>query len=60
MTVRTFSPPYPNKFKPGDTAIAKTDIRFCNGKTHRIGQEIVVSEETVSYYNVCHTEYDKK
>jgi len=48
------------KFQPGDIAIAKFDVDFCDGSKHRVGQRIVVTEENVSYYNVCHLEYDKE
>lgn len=52
-------PPYPNKFKPGDTAVATQDIDFCDNTKHVTGQQIVVTEDTVSYYNVWHTIYEK-
>lgn len=62
MKVTQSNPPvkYPNKFKAGDIAIAKRFIRFCDGAEHRRGQEILVTERTVHYYNVCHVDYDKK
>jgi hypothetical protein len=50
---------YPNKFYLGDIAIAKTNVDFCDGTSHKVGQKIVVTEETKHYYNVCHEQYDK-
>lgn len=55
----TSQPPYPDKFKAGDIAIAKTHTEFMYGDKHEVGQEIVVTEETKSYYNVWHHLYDK-
>jgi len=51
------TPPYPAKFKIGDIAIAKFDVDFDNVKSHRVGQKLPVTDENVSYYNVCHEEY---
>ena len=48
-----------DKFKPGDVAIAKNNIKFCDGTKHIVGQKIVVTEQTVSYYNVNGKDYDK-
>ena len=56
----TTKPPYPNKFKAGDVAIAQQFIKFMDGSTHRVGEEIIVTERTKSYFNVWHHIYDKK
>jgi hypothetical protein len=53
-------PPYPDKFKTGDVAVSKTNVDFTDGQKHHIGQEIVVKNDTVSYYNVMHQYYDLK
>lgn len=57
---RTFVPPYPPKFNPGDIAIAKAEVHFPDGTVHMIGDRLEVTEATVSYYNVCHEDYDKE
>lgn len=51
---------YPDKFKPGDVAMAKKFVRFCDGTCHKVGQEILVTEDSKSYFNVMHGDYDKK
>ena len=51
---------YPDKFKVGDIAIAKKYVKFMYGEEHRVGQEIVVTEDNKAYYNVCYKDYDKK
>lgn len=57
--LRSFSLPHPNKFQIGDIAKAKRLIRFMDKTKHDIGQEIVVTEETKSYFNVCHSGYER-
>ncbi len=54
------NPPFPNKFKPGDVAISKQEIKFCDGTKHGIGEEIIVTEKTIDYFNVWHKIYDLK
>lgn len=49
---------YPNKFKPGDTAKCLEYITFLDGTEHRLGEYILVTEETEAYFNVCHESYD--
>lgn len=58
--IRTSKPPYPAKFQPGDIAISLYRVEFTDGEVHEVGQEIVVTEEAVAYFNVCHEEYSKK
>jgi hypothetical protein len=59
MKTFTLNPPYPNKFIAGDVAISTIDVNFCDGTKHKIGQRIVVTEKTKSYYNVWHNYYEK-
>lgn len=49
-----------NKFKPNDIAIALTDTQFTDDTKHTKGEEILVTEQTEAYFNVCHKNYDKK
>lgn len=51
---------YPNKFKAGDIAICRRAVEFADSTRHVIGQRIRVRENTVSYYNVNHQDYDKE
>ena len=51
--------PYQDKFKPGNIAIAKRNVRFIDGTGHMVGDRILVTEETEAYYNVNHEDYDK-
>src|SRR5205823_5978932 len=60
MKYNKFAPSYLDKFKPGDIAISKEHIHFAHNNEHRIGQEILVQEYTVHYYNTYHNLYDKK
>lgn len=60
MNYSTSQPPYPNKFKAGDIAVCLAEfIPFSNGDIHILGQKILVTEKTKSYYNVWHHIYDK-
>jgi hypothetical protein len=51
MNIKTFNPPYPNKFQDGDIAVSLGKVNFTDGTFHKTGDEIIVTEETVSYYN---------
>lgn len=53
------TPPYPDKFHPGDFAVSKLLVRFSDGDVHNIGDQILITKENVAYYNVCHEHYDK-
>lgn len=55
----TSHPPYPDKFKAGDTAVSSIRINFIDGTKHIIGQRIVVTEATKAFYNVWHDYYEK-
>lgn len=44
-------------FKAGDVVIAKRTIHFCDGTMHRKGQRIVIAENEVDYFDVCHADY---
>jgi hypothetical protein len=57
-TYQTY-PPYPQKFNPGDIAIATTAIQFTDNTKHRIGERIKVTQENAAYFNVWHHIYNK-
>lgn len=57
---KTYSPPYPDKFKSGDIAIALTNINYADGTKVKKGQEVLVTETTKSYYNVCYIDWELK
>ena len=59
MEAAVLKPPYPDKFKPGDTVISKKDVVFTDGTRHEIGQKVKVTDRTVAYYNVFHNDYEK-
>jgi hypothetical protein len=50
---------YPDKFKVGDIAICNKFVCFVDNTYHMIGQEIEVTKDTVSYFNVNYQDYDK-
>lgn len=60
MSVLSSQPPYPNKFKAGDIAIATKHISFCDGTKHVPGQRIEVDEQSKHYYNVWHHIYKRE
>ncbi len=57
--MNTMQPPYPDKFKPYDIAVSTINVSFIDGTQHKIGQKIVVTPQTVSYYNVWYKYYNK-
>lgn len=39
------------QFEVGDTVVALRNVKFCDGTEHKEGEEIVITEETIYYYN---------
>ena len=59
IVAQTDKPPMPEKFQPGDVAICKYNIDFTDGTSHKVGSKHTVTEQTVAYYNVMQSDYDK-
>lgn len=49
---------YLEKFKVGDVVVSTHYVDFYDGTHHAKGQKIVVTSDTLAYYNVCHKNYD--
>jgi hypothetical protein len=47
-----------DKFQIGDYALAKRDINFINGERHLKGGIYLVTEDSLSYYNINSNWYD--